>query len=161
MLNSRTVIGIDPGVKGYKGYICGITGSVRVEKLGNPLTLKLPINDDLVIFAEKVQPRPSQSLRGVVTSCVNYGVLKAVLYLTGIEHHWVTPQEWQKELGLNRRWKRPKGMTDEQYSSWKYRERKKLHKKEAKRLFPALKVTLENADALLIAEYGRRVSEEV
>lgn len=157
MTRKSTIIGIDPGVKGYKAFICGITGAARVEKLGVLLDLKLPKDEPIQVYAEKVQPRPSQSLKGVVTSCVNYGILKAVLYLGGYNHVWVTPQEWQKELGLNRRWKRPDGMTDEQYFSWKYRERKKLHKVEAKRLFPALKVTLENADALLIAEYGRRV----
>jgi hypothetical protein len=34
---------------------------------------------------------------------------------------------------------------------------KKITKAAAQRLFPRMKVTHKNADALLIAEYGRRV----
>lgn len=148
------IVGIDPGVKGYM-CILYPNGQKKLQKIGDPLYLK--VSKQATVYVEKVQPRPSQRLRGVVTSCVNYGILKAVLYFSGAKTYWITPQEWQKTLGLNRTWKRPKGLTDEQYVAWKYRERKKLHKLEATRLFPALKVTLENADAILIAEYGRKL----
>ena len=59
----------------------------------------------------------------------------------------VTPQKWQKEfsnsLGKSR---------DYDKREWKNRL-----KGLAQQMFPAEKVTLKTADALLLAEYGRRV----
>ena len=156
---SKTFIGIDPGVNGYIAKIISPT-EVEIDPIGDifewPWFEMNLLSDEVIIVAEKVQPRPNQGLKGVVTSCVNYGRLDASMFWHELSPFWVTPQKWQRAMGLSRRWQRPKGLTDEQYSSWKYSERKKWHKREAKALFPALKITLLNADALLIAEYARR-----
>jgi hypothetical protein len=52
----------------------------------------------------------------------------------------ITPQKWQKKLGLGT----SKGLTPTQWKN-------KL-KAEAQRLFPDIRVTLKTADALLILE---------
>lgn len=157
MTVDQVVIGIDPGVSGYVAQIRLSDLSVKISKLGDIFSWGWGEITNHAIFIEKVQPRPSQALKGVVTSCVNYGVLKATMYWNDIEPTWITPQTWQKALGLAKVWKRPRGMTDEAFSSWKYRERKKWHKRVALELYPNVKATLKNADALLIAEYGRQV----
>lgn len=158
MQTGQVVIGIDPGVKGYLGKMVVDCGQITTHPMADIYdAVQYIIKGDFVV-AEKVQPRPSQNLKGVVTSCVNYGRLHASLYWRGIDVVWVRPQEWQKEMGLQRRWVRPKSMTDEQYATWKYAERKRWHKKAAKELCKtSARITLDNADALLITEYARKL----
>lgn len=162
---SNLIVGIDPGVN----------GAFAVIEKGRPvLTVKMPKDImgmrnaifrlaalDTIWCVEKVQPRPSQSLKGVITSCVNWGILQAILHMSYGRVIYVTPQEWQKTLGLNRNWDRPKGMSDEKWSSFKYSQRKKLHKDVAIEMFPDIKVTFANADALLIAEYCRVIHTDL
>lgn len=93
------------------------------------------------------------------------GFLQGVLSAYNVPVLIVTPQRWQKVLGLGTREhaKREKGRvyskeelkllraTDARYKTeWKNRL-----KSEAQRRFPALNVTLKTADALLILEAGK------
>lgn len=152
--------GIDPGVNGGVAVICLDTGKYNTWKIpveGAELIQIISNLKGCYVVTEKIQPRPSNSLRSVVTSCVNWGMLKMALIINDIESEFITPSVWQKELGLSRKWDRPAGMTDFQYADWKYAERKKWHREEAKKMFPKIRVTHQNADALLIAEYARRV----
>ena len=70
----------------------------------------------------------------------NFGFLLGTLAGLYIRTELITPQKWQKALGLGT----SKGMKP---TEWK----NKL-KAEAPRLFPDIKVTLKTADALLILE---------
>ena len=151
-------IGIDPGVKGAIASIDSTntyTEPLKHSKYEPLTTLESMANKFTIICVEKVQPRPSNSLRSIVTSCKNWGRLQAHLELLDCAVIYITPQEWQKDLRLRRYWKRPKNITDDKWQSMKYNMRKQLHKKEAIKLFPELRVTLINADALLIAHYIR------
>ena len=65
------------------------------------------------------------------------------LTAAGIPFERVRPQQWQKSLGCL-----TKGD-------------KNVTKRKAQELFPMMKVTHATADALLIAEYGRRVSNRM
>ena len=78
----------------------------------------------------------------------SYGLLRGFLIAASIPFEEVTPQTWQKALGLGTRAK-----TDSK-TQWK----NKL-KQKAQNLFPKVKVTLANSDSLLIAEYCRRKQE--
>lgn len=75
----------------------------------------------------------------------SYGALRMALTAAGYSWDEVTPQKWQKALGVT---PRAKG------------EVKGAHKNRlkalAQRLFPGVKVTLGTCDALLLAEYCRR-----
>ena len=75
----------------------------------------------------------------------NYGFILGALAALGVRTVLVTPQTWQKALGLGHRDK----ATDK--AAWK----RKL-KAEAGRLYPGIVSTLKTADALLILEYARR-----
>ena len=75
----------------------------------------------------------------------SYGFLRGCLIAAGISFEEVTPQRWQKGLGVA-----PRG---KQESKGAFKNRLKA---KAQQLFPNVKVTLATADALLIAEYCRR-----
>ena len=66
------------------------------------------------------------------------GRLEMALTAAGIPFERDRPQAWQKEM---------KCMSGGD---------KNITKRRAQELFPSLKITHANADALLIAEYGRR-----
>ena len=76
-----------------------------------------------------------------------YGGLRMAIIGNGLRLEEVRPQAWQKALGIPPRKKR-EGETQTQ---WKNRLKAK-----AQQLFPEITVTLAIADALLIAEYGKR-----
>ncbi len=73
------------------------------------------------------------------------GLLTGFLIAAGIPYEEITPQVWQKALGL------PSKKLDEKKGQFKNRLKQK-----AEQLFPQVKVTLATADALLIAEFCRR-----
>jgi hypothetical protein len=75
----------------------------------------------------------------------NYGGVRMALVAACVQFEQVTPQKWQKGLGI------PHKEKSESKVEWK--RRLKAH---AQRLFPTTMVTLATADAMLIAEYCRR-----
>lgn len=83
------------------------------------------------------------------------GKLLGFLVAAGIPFEEVSPQAWQKALGIApRRKKSKKGGPGESGTEWKRRLRQK-----AEELFPDVEMTNDLADALLIAEHCRRVRE--
>ena len=72
-----------------------------------------------------------------------YGYIRGVLRALCVSTVLVRPQTWQKGLP---------GM-----ATLKKAERKRALRDEAARRFPNVKVTLDNCDALLIADYGQRM----
>lgn len=78
----------------------------------------------------------------------SYGSLCMALTAANIPFEEITPQRWQKGLGITTRKK------TETRTQWK--NRLKAH---AQRLFPSVAVTLATADALLIATYCQRKME--
>jgi hypothetical protein len=81
---------------------------------------------------------------------LNVGLCRMALVACGLKPLEVRPQDWQAGLGLFPRDKAAK----ETRTAFKARLRAM-----ASRLFPGLRVTLLVADALLIAEYLRRLNE--
>jgi hypothetical protein len=84
-------------------------------------------------------PMPSSAMASYAS---NWGVLKGMLMALKFQLVLVTPQAWQKALGLGS----SKGMGK---TEWK----NKL-KSEAQRLYPNQKITLANADAALIFRHA-------
>jgi len=81
---------------------------------------------------------PGQGVASSFKFGQGYGSLEMALTAAGIPFERVTPQKWQKALGC---------LTKGQ---------KNVSKRKAQELFPTMKVTHATADALLIAEWGRR-----
>lgn len=111
-----------------------------------------------IVFLEKLSVRPDdveimpdgkpnmgkmfriQKLMG------NYEHLKALIETAGIPYVMVHPAKWQSSLNL-----RIKGVKEEKA------ERKKRYQQKAQTLYPGVKVTLWNSDALLIMHFGRYI----
>ena len=136
-------IGIDPGVGG---------GIAAVSDDGVVIvTHKMPTTDrdvlDVVIgiggssraMLEFVRSSPQMGVTSAFTFGSGYGRLRMALVAVGIPFDEVTPLTWQKALGC-----RTHGD-------------KNVSKGRAQELFPTVTVTHAIADALLIAEYARRV----
>ena len=82
-----------------------------------------------------------------------YSWLFLAMY-AGIKVELITPQKWQKELGLGTKGT-IRGISKHQAYLLKRDWKNKL-KERAQQLFPGIKVTLKNADSLLILEYAKK-----
>ena len=96
-------------------------------------------------YIEKVSSSPQMGVTSAFTFGRGYGFLRGLLTAYNYPFEEVLPRKWQASFGMK------KGK-DESNTQWKNRLKGK-----AQQLFPHLKVTLATADALLIAEYGRRL----
>ena len=90
-------------------------------------------------YIEKVASSPQMGVTSAFTFGRSYGFLRGMLVGWRIPFEEVSPQKWQKAMGCL-----TKGD-------------KNVSKRKAQQLFPTLKITHATADALLIAEYCRRV----
>lgn len=100
---------------------------------------------DIVAYLEEVggyigKPQPGSSMFKFGSG---YGFIRGVLAANRIKTVLVRPQTWQKGVSGVQSTKGP--------------ERKRALKEAAARLYPNIKVTLTNADALLIADYGLKL----
>lgn len=152
-------IGCDPGKGGAIAWIQNnCNPSVNVinmpetdADLWHFIETKINCDDHCHIFARAIIERVSAGgvrtgegkARMGATSAFTFGQqvgrLHMALTAAGIPYDIATPQRWQGALGCL-----TKGD-------------KHVSKRRAEQLFPGVKVTLKNADALLIAEYCRRV----
>jgi hypothetical protein len=89
-------------------------------------------------YLEQVHSSPQMGVKSAFTFGNGFGHLEMALTAAGIPFERVRPQVWQKAMGC---------MT---------KGDKNVSKRKAQELFPSLKVNHYIADALLIAEYGRR-----
>lgn len=151
-----TIIGIDPGASG--GIAVRKKGSLdKTVRMPDQLTdLKDYFNwirdtspEGVLVFVEKVQMFMSDSdeeNKGkqfrIQAMLKNYNELIAMITFYGFEYVEVYPVSWQSYLG----YKRTTGV--------ERTDRKNEYKEGAMLCFPSLKVTLWNADALLILKFG-------
>lgn len=149
-----TIIGIDPGEKG--GLAVLTEQEMRPFKMPATFTeiydflfdLKHSAKDGLFVVLEDVgKGIPGQSSKATATFARHNGHLEMALYALGIRSEKVTPQKWQKHYSNTIGSSKGKTKTE-----WK-----NILKNEAKRRYPDIKITLETADAVLLAEYGRNL----
>lgn len=144
----KTIIGIDPGAA---GGIAVLKGS-QIETHNMPETypdiynlLASLKNDDTIAILEDVgHGIPGQSSKATAVFARHNGHLEMALYAIGIPTVKVTPQKWQKHYSNSM------GKSKD----YEKREWKNKLKGLAQQMFPSVKVTLKNADAILIAYYG-------
>lgn len=140
----KTIIGIDPGASGGIAWITD--GNPCVEKMPDTLQDLWELIENITgalphkckAYLEQVHSMPGQGVASSFKFGQGYGSLEMALTAAGIPFERVTPQKWQKSMGCL-----TKGD-------------KNVSKRKAQELFPQLKITHATADALLIAEYGRR-----
>lgn len=137
-------IGIDPGVSGGVAWLSdsGVyQGAAKMPQTDADILalLRQFEGDKAVAVLERVHSMPKQGHNGAFTFGRNYGAVQMALAATGIPFDLVTPQKWQQVMGC-----RTKGD-------------KNVSKRRAQQLFPGRQVTHAIADALLIAEFCRRL----
>lgn len=149
-------VGIDPGAKGGVAVIA--KKSVLVWRMPDndtdlyDLFRIIAINKEMTGMLEKVHSMPGQGVSSVFTFGEGFGKLQMALCASQIPYELVTPQKWQKALGI------PSRKTGGDKGAAK-REHKNNLLQHAQRLFPKVKLTLATADALLIALYCKRFHE--
>ena len=142
-MTDKIVFGVDPGknggiaVLGYSSKPLVYKMPPSEEALSQLLYYDLDIAHDLVVL-ERVRSSPQMGVVSAFTFGWGYGMLRMAFTAAHARIEEVTPQKWQKALGC---------MTGGD---------KNVTKAKAQAMFPDVKVTHWNADALLLAEYGRR-----
>lgn len=142
------VIGIDPGKSGGVAYLGGPFArayAMPVTERDIWLLIKGLVDDGAEhAYLEKVHSMPGQGVKSMFTFGDSFGFLKGCLTASGVSWEMVPPKNWLKTLGVIF----PKDSSAT--------VRKNLTKAKAQSLFPNFKMTHAIADALLIAEHGRR-----
>lgn len=142
------IVGIDPG---WSGGVATLdeTGKIESVLTFNGMTeqdiiraMLIACVDATACYIEKVHSMPKQGVASSFKFGWNYGMLRTMVISMQKPMYEVTPQKWQKRLSC---------MT---------KGDKNVTKARAQEFFPHIKVTHGNADALLIAEYGRLVYAE-
>lgn len=148
-MKPQLIIGLDPGANGGIAWITE-SGDACAEKIPESLAdwrdLLRDIASDYMpkrikCYLEKVHSTPQMG----VCSAFSFGAasmqLEMALVCMRMPYEKVPPNTWQKFLGCQ-----TKGD-------------KNVSKRKAQELFPSLKITHAIADALLIAEFGRRMNQ--
>lgn len=140
-MSTFTAIGIDPGKAGGIAWIRD--GKACAEKMPETpadlveLLLGIANEGPCKAVLEHVRSSPQMGVVSAFTFGRGFGWLEVALTACGIPYKEVTPATWMKSL------------------SCLTKGDKHITKIKAQQLFPAVKVTNINADALLIAEYCR------
>lgn len=151
-----TIIGIDPGANGGLAVFQPgkITKTVKMPKDVRDLADFFGYyaeNFKPIVFLEKLSVRPDDiqgnpgKIYRIQQMMANYEHLKALLETAGIPYIMVHPISWQTKLNL-----RSKAHEEK-------KDRKNRYKLKAEKEYPECKITLWNADALLIMHFGRFV----
>lgn len=141
--------GIDPGSKGAVAFIKRDRSDVQVFRFIKHTEPQLTdIFFDWAMrgaqaYIEGVNSRPGEGISSAFTFGKNVGFARACLLCYRVPFDTVYPQVWQRRVALGK-----------SYATKTLRKR--AHLQKAQELFPHMKLTLEDADALLIAEYGWR-----
>ena len=156
------IIGIDPGAGGaivscnYNNSKlidiekCPISAGKMSELVSSIMTSSWVDNDGKCLaYMEKVWARPSNATRAAFHFGENYGRWQGVLESHKIPIEYILPRTWIKYWEYKLEIKLPK-----EYGEMK-KELKKISSSYTKR-----RVTLYNADAILIALYGLNMQKE-
>jgi hypothetical protein len=141
-------LGVDPGASG--GIVILSAEGKCLLKLDLSKTTEpdivscLKMSRDAIVFCvlEKVSSMPGQGVSSTFKFGRSYGLLTGILMGLQIPFEEVTPQVWQKSFSIGKHASRT--------------EHKRALKQKAQELFPSESITLNTADAFLLAEYCRR-----
>lgn len=139
------VVGIDPGANGAAVFRTSV--STEVCSFRNKSWPEIVSYFERwhywidFSFIEAVGAMPRDAKATAFTFGENTGIVKGIMHAFDIKFAEVHSQKWQRHFGLGAK-----------YDSKTLR--KNAQKQKAQELFPSIKVTLDIADALLIAQYG-------
>ena len=167
-MTDRRIIAVDPGANGaiVVSDKSGTSKWWRMPEIGQYLPLLRSVKTDRAIFVIEAQSGAGSVRTNPVMMFrfgMRYGAWLIAAQAAGIEMHAVTPQRWMSGLNLgfvgNLKADQRKGLKQaevDRRNATAKRNWKNHLKDVATELYPKTKVILDNADALLIAEYARR-----
>lgn len=140
-------IGIDPGKNGGIAFINEFGEIIQLLPFSDDDLIRLikHCSSDMICTLEHVHAMPKQGVSSTFNFGMNFGFIQGVLKAYNIPYELVTPQKWKKEFSC----------TSDKNTSIEV----------CKRLFPNVNLKATErckkdhdgmAEALLIAEYGRR-----
>jgi hypothetical protein len=145
----RLFIGIDPGKSGAIAFLPenGEPWTVKLsetdhdiaEALKDAFVVELFEKNEVFAVLEKVHSSPQMGVKSAFSFGQSFGKCEMLLAAHRIPFEYVSPSKWQGDMKC-----RTGGD-------------KNITKAAAQRLFPGIKVTHSIADALLLAEYARRM----
>lgn len=154
--SGKVFLGIDPGENGAAWVMypeAEMRGVCRFNKateldISSWFHQAVAMADGLPVVAayEKVRSSPQMGVTSSFTFGWNYGLIRGILAALKIPFEEPTPQRWQKDLGI------PQRKKEESQPDFKRRLRAIAQEK-----FPKYEITADTADALLIAEWRRRM----
>lgn len=160
-----TILGIDPGATGGLAFV----GPHSYRACTTPATERgifeaIAEADPSFAVIEVVHSFPGAGVASMFTFGRGYGFIRGVLTAMSIPFEEVRPQVWQAAFVPKKdKVQRPgKEATREERLRYKVanaaatRDHKRRLLAKAQQLFPDIKITQRTADAVLIAEYGRR-----
>jgi crossover junction endodeoxyribonuclease RuvC len=154
MINTTSVVGVDPGFSGAIGIICD-NGHVEVHDMpvlgegaqkfvdGHTLRELLLAANPCKIVIEQVSARPGQGVSTMFRFGAAYGAVVAIATSIGCPVAFVTPVRWKRKMGL-------------------VNTSKEASRALAIRTFPGARDSLKRkkddgrAEGLLLADYGRQ-----
>lgn len=146
-LLDKTIIAIDPGVNGAIAIYHQRVNHTDVFNMPETPTdvydLLATYSNNAVCFLEKVQGLPGMGGSPMFNFGKGYGHLEMALIALSIPTETILPQKWTKTMSL--------GTKSSCSSSTEWKNKLKA---KAQQLYPNIKVTLHNADALLILHYA-------
>lgn len=138
-------VGADPGKSGgiaiiddAGGYVDFVRADGTIQEIAQRIHENIQPEGPTFAVVEKVASSPQMGVRSAFTFGKSAGGLEAVLAGAGVPYRMVSPSKWQGAMGC-----RSGGD-------------KNVTKAAAASMFPKVKVTHRNADALLLAWYAKR-----
>ena len=139
---ARQYIGIDPGKSGGAAWIdeeSDVISTIKFTESERDICEWFLAIDTAHAVIEKVHSMPKQGVKSMFTFGQSYGFLRGMLIAHSFPFQCVAPNVWMREMGL------------------KTRGDKRVNYSRAQEIFPEVKVTHAIADALLLAEYARKI----
>jgi crossover junction endodeoxyribonuclease RuvC len=139
------IVGIDPGKNGAIAFLSSngdLVESIEFSRhTEHEIAEELRLYSDQVerAYLEKAASRPGQGVKSVFSYGANYGFWVGLLTAYQVPYEKISPQRWQSAMDC---------LTG---------GNKNITKAKAQQLHPHERIVHANADAILIAEYGRRV----
>lgn len=149
-------LGVDPGQSGGFAlldddeYLSPQAWSMPKTNAGVIWTLRDDIGGPrgVLVMMEQVHASPQMGVTSAFTFGKGFGGLVMALECLSFDVEFVSPQRWQRAMNI---------LTPKEQRAKLGTKDKNISKREAQRLFPSVKVTHAVADALLLAEYCRRI----
>lgn len=142
----KTILGIDPG---QSGAMVLLNEMGKIQTITNmpqtPMDILETIesmNPDVCYIEDVGHGMPGQSSKATATFARHNGHIEMALLALKIPTIKVIPSKWQKSFTLTSKKGESKTSHKNRIKAW------------SQRMFPSVKVTLKNSDALAIAYYG-------